>query len=163
MRNGGFAVLAPRSGTPTNWEAPPDSPWGRTDADGHSDNDSLTYRSGAVGGLPPVTQSIRLPPDTKLVLSGAMKTERALRPVIRLRSAAPDGVELVRLPGDGPAGRWRRYLAAFDTGAGGDTVLELWADVAHLQSPTRTAPAGTVWLDDVQVITPGAAPALIPA
>jgi len=160
VRNGGFAVEPGAPGTLTPWRVPEGSPWRRTDADGHSDNDSLTCRSRATSGIPPVTQVISLPVGAKLVLTAAMKIDGAVRPVVRLRRAGPDGAELIRLVGDGPVGLWRRYLAEFSAGDGGDAVVELWADIAHVQSPERAAPGGTVWLDDVQVISRQEAQAL---
>ena len=153
VRNGGFAARPEEAGASAAWRIPANSTWRRTDADGHSDNDSLTCPSRSGKGVEPATQTISLPAHANLVLTGAMKTDGAVKPVVRLRSAGPEGVELVRLVGDAPGGRWRRYLAEFNTGVGGETVAELWADVAHLQSPTRAAPSGTVWLDDVQVLT----------
>jgi len=160
VRNDGFASRPGPDGPLAPWQVPAKSPWRRTDADGHSGNDSLMFRSRSVGGIRPVTQTITLPANAKLVLVGAVKIDGAVKPVVRLRLAGPEGVELIRLPGDDTPGRWRRHLAEFSTGVGGEAVVELWADVAHLQSPERAAPAGTVWLDDVQVITPREAQAL---
>ena len=148
------------AGTPVRWSVPADTPWHRTDADGHSGNDSLKYTAASTGAIPPVTQVISLPANADLVLAVAMKIDGAVRPVARLRVAGPDGAELVRIVGEGPPGLWRRYFAEFSTGPGGKAVVELWADIAHLQSPDRSAPAGTICLDDIQVISQQEAEAL---
>jgi len=158
--NGAFTKQSAETGTPVNWSVPADSPWHSTDADGLSGNDSLKYTARAIGAIQPVTQIISLPANAHLVLTCAVKTDGALKPVVRLRFAGPDGAEIGRIVADGPPGLWRRYFAELNTGPGGEVVVELWADIAHLQSPDRSAPAGTLCIDDVQVLLPPQAQAL---
>ena len=145
---------------PGAWIVPPDAPWSGTNADGHSDNHSLHYSAPGRSRTEPVTQTITLPADTALVLSCALKGDGTLTPVVRLRLAGEEGAELVRIVGEGQPGLWRQYFADFNSGAGGEAVVELWPDIMHLQSPERAGPAGTAGFDDVHVVLPQDAAAL---
>lgn len=144
---------------PEGWLVPPDGGWAGTDADGHTGNDSLQCQTAAKA-MAPVSQAITLPAGADLVLVAAMKRDGAATPVVRLRWAAADGAELVRLVADAPAGLWRRHAAGFHTAAGGAAIVELWADVTRLHSPDRGGPAGRVAFDEVQVLTRAEAQAL---
>jgi len=159
--NGGFTLRSAADGRlPEAWTVPPGSGWHSTDADGYTGNDSLQYAALGAVASQPVTQTISLPAHADLVLTCALKAEGGNQPVARLRWAGAEGAELVRLVGAAPAGVWRQAFAEFNTGDGGPAVVELWTDVMRLHSPERSAPAGQVAFDDVQVVTPPEAQAL---
>jgi hypothetical protein len=154
VHNGGFTRRsAAEANLPDGWTVPAGGGWYSTDADGHSGNDSLQYASPRAKVTPPVTQTIVLPAHADLVLTCAMKADGGNTPVVRLRWAGTDGAELVRLVAEAPAGTWRQHFVEFNSGAGGSATVELWSDLIRLHSPERSAPAGQVGFDDVQIVT----------
>ncbi|MEN6304677.1 MAG: hypothetical protein ABFD96_18240 [Armatimonadia bacterium] len=160
VRNGGFAPGADKGRLPEGWSVPAGGGWYGTDADGRMGNDSLQYAATVASAALPVTQTLSLPAHVDLVLRCAMKSDGASKPVVRLRMAGAEGVELVRLVGEAPAGVWRQYAAEFNTGNGGEAIVELWTDLTRLHSPERRAPAGKVGFDEVQVVSRQEAQAL---
>lgn len=156
-----FTPARPESDAiPAAWTVPAGSPWHGTNADGYSGHHAILYSTRAPGPVEPVTQTVALPADTTLVLTGALKTDGTLRPVARLRYAGENGAELARIVGAERAGRWERYAAEFNTGAGGEAVVELWADLQHIQRPDRAGRPGSIAVDDVQILTQQEAEAL---
>lgn len=155
VENGDFTERMPdNEHLPAAWSVPPDSPWQCTNAGGHSGQHSLRYSTRAKVAADPVTQTITLPANARMVLSCAIKTDGGLKPVIRLRSPGEGDVEIARILGDGAPDQWQQYAVEFNTGDGGDAVIELWTDIQRIQRPDRPGGAGTIAIDDVQVITP---------
>ncbi|MBT3377965.1 MAG: hypothetical protein HN742_01355 [Lentisphaerae bacterium] len=160
VTNSDFSATTVAGGNlPVAWSVPAGSPWTGTNADGHSGQFSLQCRARRGTMTAPVTQTVTLPADTTLVLTCALKTDGKLKPVVRIRGGAETGVELARIVSAGVPGRWQRYAVAFNTGAGGATTVELWVDVAQLHRPDRPGRAGSIAVDDVQVLTATAAQA----
>jgi len=108
-----------------------------------------------------VTQSIVLPANTDLVLVASIKSGRALRPLVRVKVAGTEGVELVRIQPEATDIAWARYTSRFSSGQVSAAVVEIWADARHRQG--RTSPGGTVAIDDVQVIPADKADAVLEA
>ncbi len=161
VRSGDFTPPTPESdAVPTAWTVPADGPWHGTNADGYSGHHAILYSTRAPGSVDPVTQTVTLPADARLVLTCGLKTDGILTPVVRLRYTGENGAELARIVGAERAGRWERYAADFNTGAGGEVVVELWADIQHIQRPDRVGRAGSTAIDDVQILTEQEAEAL---
>ncbi len=152
VSNSSFAAVSEAdAGLPSDWDVAPGSPWRRTDTDAYRGDASIRYSTDVRTAAGPVTQAVSLRPDTDYLLSCAIKRHRSLKPVVRLRYPGPDGGELVRILGDGAREIWDAYVYEFNSGEGGEAVLELWADVLHLQRGSAT-PAGTIGIDDVRII-----------
>ena len=160
VKNADFTQrLSHDAGLPANWAVPKGSPWHSTNADGHSGQDSLRYRSRASGSAGPVTQAIVLPANADLVFAISVKSDRALRPLARVKAAGEQGVELVRILPEASGAPWTRYTSRFSSGQVTAAVVEIWADARHLQG--RRSPGGTVAIDDVQVIPADEAEAVL--
>ncbi len=138
---------------PSEWIIPKDSTWHWTNVDGYSGNTSLRCNTKVHSATAPVVQHIMLQANSTYILSCAIKSDRILKPVVRLKHSGAPGKELVRIQGDYKAGVWHLYMHEFRTGAGGEFLIELWADILHLQKGTGTH-SGTIAVDDVQVLSP---------
>ncbi len=152
VTNSSFSEVSADARTPAGWDVPPDSPWSRTDADGHRGNTSIRYSARSRVAAGPVTQRVSLEAATEYVLYCSIKPAERLSPVVRIKKTDPEGIELVRIVGDGAPELWEAYLHGFNSGAGGEVVVELWADILHLQRGSAT-PAGTAGIDDVRIVT----------
>ena len=98
VTSGDFTPPTPESDAiPAAWTVPAGSPWHGTNADGYSGHHAVLYATRAPSPVDPVTQTVALPADTTLVLTGALKTDGTLRPVVRLRYTGDDGTELARI------------------------------------------------------------------
>ena len=137
-------------GLPAVWTVPKGSPWHSTNDDGHSGHDSLRYRVRVARSASPVTQAISLPPKTDCMLHAWLKSDGAMKPLVRVRTAGGREAELARVHAGAKAGLWTRYTAKFNSGETTAAVVEIWADAQHCQG--RKSPGGTVVVDDVQIV-----------
>lgn len=143
--NGDFTIPQANGGNiPAHWVLPdPPGVWQRGLPEDNKGRSCLIYRAKKTLFSAAATQAIRLLPSTTYILSCSMKPDAGLKPVIRLKSAGSENLELVRLTGDGSAGIWEAQAIEFDSATGSEVVVELWADQLHL-SRQYVRPAGSV-------------------
>ena len=150
-------VMPDDAATPVGWTLPKDSAWHATNEDGSSGQHALRYRSRQNQQTGPATQAVTAQPNSDYVLSVVMKSDGRIKPVVCVRVAG--GRELVRIISAGAAQRWCPQAANFKTGTEATLVLELWADERQCQG--YPGGAGTIVIDDVQILTTAEHQALV--
>lgn len=147
--------------TPAGWTVPDSAPplYAVADDDGYSGAHCLRYAAQAAGPAGAVTQTVACAANTDYVLAAALKSDGALRPLVRVVAADLDR-EAVRLVGRGGQG-WQLLTADFNSGEATKLRVELYGDVTMLES--GQAVVGTSGLDDVQIYAAGDVPKAIRA
>lgn len=127
------------------------------DDDGHGGGGSLRYAAREAGAAGVVTQTVGCAADTDYVLTAALKCDATCKPLVRIVAPELDR-EVVRIAARG-FDTWQFYSASFSSGAATKLRVELYGDVAMLES--GQAVVGKSGLDDVQIYAAGDVPEAI--
>jgi len=144
--NGDFGASG-AGGAPEGWTVPAAlaTMVAVVDDDGHSGNTSLRFALAAGAPTEMVTQRVTCEPNTEYVLSAWLKSPGLLPSV----QVIGDGERLVRVDLTDHE-RWQGASARFNSGRLTEVTVVIFAHAAE-----GPLPAGTAWVDDVQV-TPAA-------
>ncbi len=136
---------------PQGWELPAqDGAWSVADDDGHSGKDCLRYRSDVPRPRAPVTQQVKLKPNADYVLRAWFKSDGTLTPGVRLQGkVGGKDVRAARIVGEALP-EWKSAAARFNSGTAQELVLEVDAHAPAIRG--GTVPAGTAWVDDVEIV-----------
>jgi len=149
VQNGAFSDIA-LGDLPHRWTVPAGTERFATSVndEGHSGQRSLRFRLDGRADVGPVAQVVACEPQTEYVLSAWFKSD-TLRSAVLVTGLAESGetIELARVASEGPGG-WRSASARFNSGP----LSELTVAILPQDGDGEATPAGTAWIDDVQIV-----------